>query len=122
LSTSSLSQGMKHQEIVFVLGIRAVVKNPSVGLRWGDGKLHRVARGRLTEAGARTYADTQHPPPTNKDSSMHTLFFSAESVEGSYERLPCAVCPCWLRSYDEFVGSLATLVEEGWAIAQCSDY
>ena len=30
------------------------------------------------------YADAQHPPPTNKESSMHTLFFSAESMEGLY--------------------------------------
>jgi hypothetical protein len=30
------------------------------------------------------YADAQHPLPTNKDSSMHTMFFSAESVEGLY--------------------------------------
>jgi hypothetical protein len=40
-------------------------------------------------------------------------FFSAESVRGLYENLPFVVCLCWLGSYDEFVGSLAILVEKG---------
>jgi hypothetical protein len=74
---------MKHQGIVFAFGIRAVVKDPCVGLRWADGKLRCVARGPLTEAGARTSADAQHPPPTNKDSSMHTLFLQRRKCGGA---------------------------------------
>lgn len=51
-----------------------------------------------------------HHQPIKAVPSIHC--FSAPKVwRGLYERLSFVVCLCWLGSYDEFVGSLAALVE-----------
>jgi hypothetical protein len=55
---------------------QALVKNPWVGLRWGDGKLRRAeVRGWKAP-----YADAQHAPPTNKTSACMHIFFTATYI------------------------------------------